>query len=197
MSTYSGSMYVRLRSYGNYHGRGWLAAEEYAGSISYGGESYGMNYLTGIALANSGRSAERAYINVKSENYLLPYYMGLGNAGYVVQSSDVKYIGDTSYIYAVDYIPYDYIAEGAVYGRLGNYYTQEAAYSQFVYGNYLTVPTATAQYLNALIAEQGLEEASLAKIGVALVRRAAKDGERKELIAALEKMIEEYKREEM
>ena len=155
MSTYSGSMYVRLRSYGNYLGRGWLASEEYAGSISYGGESYGMNYLTGIALANSGRSAERAYINVKSENYLLPYYMGLGNAGYVVQSSDVKYIGDTSYIYAVDYIPYDYIAEGAVYGRLGNYYTQEAAYSQFVYGNYLTVPTATAQYLNALIAEQG------------------------------------------
>ncbi len=52
-------------------------------------------------------------------------------------------------------------------------------------------------YVSALIAEQGLEEASLAQIGVALVRKAAKDGERKELIAALEKMIEEYKREEM
>ncbi len=31
-------------------------------------------------------------------------------------------------------------------------------------------------YVSALIAEQGLEEASLAQIGVALVRKAAKDG---------------------
>ena len=152
-STYSGSAYFRLLSYGDYTGKGWEQAEAYSHLLE-GGYSY--NYLTGAALREAGFATASAEVEMLTGDYLLPYYLYLASDGnYAAQTSDVWYQGDTSEIYTVPYVPYEYIWDGAqVFAQDSKYYAAEQAYRAFVYENYLSVPASTRAYLQTIIAEQ-------------------------------------------
>ena len=152
-STYSGSAYFRLLSYGDYTGKGWEQAEAYSHLLE-GGYSY--NYLTGAALREAGFATASAEVEMLTGDYLLPYYLYLASDGnYAAQTSDIWYQGDTSEIYTVPYVPYEYIWDGAqVFAQGSKYYAAEQAYRKFVYENYLSVPASTRAYLQTIIAEQ-------------------------------------------
>ena len=60
LSSADGQMYMRLKSFGDYDGQRWGEAQEYTQWLD---GAYSMNYLTGIALEYSGRSAATAKIS--------------------------------------------------------------------------------------------------------------------------------------
>ena len=145
-------VYFRLLSFGNYNGGGWVYAPEY-GQLLDG--AYGMNYLTGIALSQAGYTSSQIAIEMKTHDYLLPYYMATGAGDYTVQTSDVWYKGDTSAAYSLPFYAYDYVRDGALTAGLGGYAAAEEAYRAFVYENYLTVRESARACMQAIIAEQG------------------------------------------
>ena len=145
-------VYFRLLSYGNYNGGGWVFAPEY-GQLLDG--AYGMNYLTGIALSQAGYTSSQIAIEMKTHDYLLPYYMATGAGDYTVQTSDVWYKGDTSAAYSLPFYAYDYVRDGALTAGLGGYAAAEEAYRAFVYENYLTVRESARACMQTIIAEQG------------------------------------------
>lgn len=152
-----GTVYLRINSYGVYNGKGFGVATEYDGKLE---GNYGLNYLTGIALANSGAQKYRATITPKPSSgffgYVLPYYLST-DSGCALQESDVYYNGDISKSYSVEFYDYTFTGESTKpSGGLGKYTDAEAAYREFVYtagGQYLTLPENTLQYINTIISE--------------------------------------------
>lgn len=152
LSEIDGQVYLRLKSFGDYYGASWAQAPQYSELLD---GKYSLTYLTGAALAAAGYVSYEISIEQFTNDYLLPYYMAMGDFGYDVQASDVLYSGDVSSIYSLEYYMYDYVKEGAPEVGLGAYASAEEAYRQFVRQNYLSVPQSTLQYLSGIISAQG------------------------------------------
>ena len=169
----SANIYMRLLSFGNYNGGGWVYAPEY-GQLLDG--AYGMNYLTGAALAEAGYTSSQIAVEMYTHDYLLPDYMAMGAGNYEVQTSDVWYKGDTSAAYSLPFYAYDYVRDGALTAGLGGYAAAEEAYRAFVYENYLTVRESARACMQAIIAEQGFradDPAIVAKVAAYIQNAAA------------------------
>ena len=151
-SEIDGRVYLRLMSFGNYGGKDWAEADECPYLLD---GAYSMLYLTGIALERSGGESAQMRIESLSRDYLLPCYPDTDPFNYTIQTSDVRYQGNTGSIYELYYFPYDYLSQGAVSPDLGSYADTELKYRQFVRQNYLQVPGSTLAYLNMVIATQG------------------------------------------
>ena len=153
MSSQAGQMYFRLLSFGDYNGKGWGQAEEYGELL---GGIYSMNYLTGISLGQSGKTAASVEISTYTSDYLLPYYLKMGKGySYEVQTSDVFYESAIdARTYSLESYMYDYLTEGDIKPMLGEYAAAELAYRQFVKEHYLAVPQSTLAYLKTVIAEK-------------------------------------------
>ena len=167
------TVYLRAFSYGDYTGKGWTQAEEYDGLLS---GTFSLNYLMGVALAQAGCASSRVGIEVLAgKDYFLPYYTSLSRDGsYDIQTSDVIYSGDVSAAYTLDCFFYDVLQSGIPNAGLGGYIAAEESYRTFVKKQYLSVDGASSQllaYLDAVIAEQGLKDAS--KDVIALIAQAA------------------------
>lgn len=172
-----GEVYLRYMSYGGYTGKGWGSANAYPAAITANDwqghtTTYGMNYLTGIALS-SKLEYNRADIKlVNSSQYFLPYYLSTEALGYTVQSSDVIYTGNGTE-YSMFFYSYNYIADG---GRklnnvdLGELSGVEAKYREFVKQNYLAVPKSTLEYINGIIDEQAFRGLSVPEKIAAVAR---------------------------
>lgn len=146
-----GTVYLRMQSYGNYTGREWTGAVPYGKTLP-GGYSY--NYLTSIALRNSGAAEKSAHIT-DSILYMLPYYMGFNGYGaYDMPKSDTVYLSDLN-DYALSYYSITNSRNGyeALKGKLGEYAEYEEEYRKFVYKNYTKVDDKTRAYMEGLIAE--------------------------------------------
>ena len=169
----SANIYMRLLSFGNYNGGGWVYAPEY-GQLLDG--AYGMNYLTGAALAEAGYTSSQIAVEMYTHDYLLPDYMAMGAGNYTVQTSDVWYKGDASQVYSLPYYVYEYLENGAPTAGLGGYAAAEEAYRAFVYDNYLTVRESARACMQAIIAEQGFradDPAIVAKVAAYIQNAAA------------------------
>lgn len=141
------TVYLRLKSFGNYDGVKWSEAKEYP--KVYNG--YSFNYLTGIALQSAGYTPERISVAVYGTGYYLPYYMAEGNFDYDKQLSDVYHSGRTKN-YSLEYYSYDYLSEPLDTSLSG---TQINDYNAFVHSNYVAVPQSTKAYLQSVIEGQG------------------------------------------
>ncbi len=150
----SGRVYLRFMSFGDYNGQGWGEAKEYTVLLD---DAYSMNYLTGLALGESGYSA--VMMEIKSfSNYLIPYYTATAFGDYMIQTSDVKYTGDVSNSYTLSYYICD--ANGfktEVSSVPATYEQVEAAYRAFVYENYTYIDpdSSVAAYMKQIIADEG------------------------------------------
>lgn len=132
-STVSGKVYLRLMSFGNFTGQGFATATPYSLLLD---SAYSYNYLTGISLENAGFDPAFMEIQSFTDQYLLPYYLGLGKADYDLQTSDVYHTGEGMTEYALPY--YVYGGTGAGLPTMsGAYAAAELAYRSFVYQNYL------------------------------------------------------------
>ena len=146
----SGSIYLKIKSFGNYDGKGWSDAVEYGKTLV---ESFGFDYLTGSALKKAGIKDYGIEIRSETMQYFLPYYLSMADGSYDIQSSDVEYFGDPLETYSLKYYS-AFVSQISTLSGVKDacvYTEQEAAYRDFVYKNYLGVPTDTKEYLQKLI----------------------------------------------
>ncbi len=152
-SDISEKVYLRYKSFGNYDGTVWGQAQEYTGS------EYSMNYLPAFSLSGMGMTEHEMQITVYGSQYYLPYNIVLGSGNHAVQGSDVIYSGSTAAPYSLTYYSYHFQEDGMLsYTLSGNAAQAERVYRNFVYENYLYVPSSTAEYLRQVIAEQGFDK---------------------------------------
>jgi len=157
LSDKGGLMHLRQNSYGVYNGTtGWGSSLDY-GTTLPGGYSY--NYLTSFALKNFGVTERIAQIDLITENYMLPYYIGTSGNN-TVPGYDTHYTGIIEYDYTVSHYNLPTAALENIYslrGNLGEYTSYEQDYRDFVDLNYLDIPTSTKAYMLTVIAEQGFD----------------------------------------
>ena len=147
------SVYLREKSYGNYHGQYWSAATPYDKTLE---GAYGFTYLPATALENSGYLSSVMEIqNVTSTAYHMPYFTSMEEYRYDVQSSDVSFTGDGT-DYALYF--YDYNGYGLDLQSSDAYSLAEGAYRVHVYLHYLTIDTDTQSYMDGIIAAYNFDK---------------------------------------
>ena len=151
---YTGKLYLRYASKGNYTGQGWKNGQEYSEYIEISGKNYSLNYLAALicSAANSNKKWARITENV-SGMHVLPYYLEPGSDN---QTSDVKYTGSAT-AYTVYYYPSGSVDLSAM-TLPSEYATLEAAYKTFVYEKYLQIPDSTKTCLESIIKAQGFNK---------------------------------------
>ena len=152
---YTGKLYLRYASKGDYTGQGWKNGQEYSEYIEISGKNYSLNYLAALicSAANSNKKWARITENV-SGMYVLPYYLEPGSDN---QTSDVKYTGSAT-AYTVYYYPSGSVDLSAM-TLPSEYAALEAAYKTFVYEKYLQIPDSTRTCLENIIKAQGFNKA--------------------------------------
>lgn len=157
-SSENGAVYLRAWSYGNYNGKGWdHSIAPYSGLID---GRYSANYLTGIALENSGNTSYGMKIESLAGNYVLPTYMDAEKYNYAIQTSDTIYGGVVEGIYSVYYYNVNFTEEMKNITLPDAYREYEADYRKYVYNNYLDVPASTKAYLDIIIASNGFSKSN-------------------------------------
>ena len=158
-STKSGAIYLRLKSFGDFN----VSAKEWSEAIAYSellDGKYSYNYLSGIALKNTGLSSTRIDIeNFSSGQYFLPYFLDTYDSNYDIQTSDVIYTGNTEEIYSLYYYLYSGYYTG-IKADLGEYADEELRYRQFVKDNYLYVDENLKAYLQKIIDQNRFDPSS-------------------------------------
>ena len=143
-----GAIYLKTESFGDYDGKGWATAEQYSELID---GKYSATYLTYDALKNTDTVHE---IKIKSMlgMYALPYYLSNEHSIHEIQTSDVISKGDASDVYTVSYV------SGADKKQNVSkaYASFEKDYRSFVYNNYLGIDGETLDYMNRVIAKEGI-----------------------------------------
>lgn len=152
---YTGKLYLRYESKGDYTGQGWKNGQEYSEYIEISGKNYSLNYLAALicSAANSNKKWARITENV-SGMHVLPYYLEPGSDN---QTSDVKYTGSAT-AYTVYYYPSGSVDLSAM-TLPSEYAALEAAYKTFVYEKYLQIPDSTKTCLGNIIKAQGFNKA--------------------------------------
>ena len=160
-STKSGPVYLRMKSFGNFS----AASKSWTEATSYGvllDGKYSYNYLSGVALKNTGIESARIEIeNLMAGQYFVPYFPDMyDESTYDIQKSDVLYTGDSSDVYSLYYYLYSgyYIGINA---NLGEYSDEELEYRAFVYENYgQNNDRALDEYMLEIIEINGFNAAS-------------------------------------
>ena len=156
---YTGAIYLRETSYGDYTGTSFKAAEKYSSGFTYGSKTFGMNYMPTVLLQNRVKGYGMDITLKAAGAYSLPYFLSPDEDGTQIQNSDVKYSrkgSDRSY--SVDYYPYMYTSDNGakLSGTLeAEYASIEADYYAYVQEHYTKVPEATKAYLDELIEAKG------------------------------------------
>ncbi|MBO5262017.1 MAG: transglutaminase domain-containing protein [Clostridia bacterium] len=156
-STVSGSVYLKEMSFGDYNGQYFDLVSSYDKYID---DTYGMGYLTSLAIGNSGLVSQRMDMEFLSSRYFLPYYLDTAQGDYRVQKSDVFY-GDPACIDAsLYYYDYWYSSSNTLPSVPNEYKDAEAEYREYVYNTYLTMDghDKTREYLQGIIEEQGFKK---------------------------------------
>ena len=155
----TGPVYLRMKSFGDFDpdAKGWTEATEYDRLLD---GKYSYNYLSGIALRNTGFSSVRIDIeNLMYGQYFIPYFPDTYDANYDIQTSDVLYTGDVSEVYSLYYYLYSGYFTG-INASLGEYSDEELAYRDFVHANYLYVDPQLKTYMDDIIEFNGFNPSS-------------------------------------
>lgn len=151
---HDGVLYLRRQSFGDYTGSiNFAPATEYSGLLD---NTYSMDYLVGAGLLNRNVSSYKVRIEplYQEVGYVLPYYQSLIQTDiYQIQTSDVKNSGNLIPAYFPSYynVDYTYLKKG----YLADYADEETEYGQWVRSNYLSLPSATKEVVDAVISTQG------------------------------------------
>lgn len=151
MSDVSDSVYLKLKSFGDYNGKEWLESTPYSGLLS---GKYGMSYLVGSTLMEGGNAPCSIKIKSYTGSYVLPVYISTGDGEYTVQTKDNFNEGSESE-YTVPYFVYK--GYGSDITPTAAYSAEELLYRDFVYSNYLNIDKETADYMQSLIEREGFD----------------------------------------
>lgn len=144
-------VYLKLKSFGDYNGKGWNEATKYSYLID---DAYSMNYLSGAAIANQGEKAAGIEIISLTGQYFLPDYLAMGEYNYAIQTSDVYAHGNASEVYSLKY--YDYSEVMIERSVPIQYSMAEQQYASFVREQYLDLPNDTYEQISAFLDQNGI-----------------------------------------
>ena len=147
-SSTGGTIYLKLKSFGDYTGSGWLEADPYAVEI----DDFKIAFLTSKALEAAGRAEGYMRITSVYHQYVLPYYtskLGIEN-----DTNDVRPLGDASSQYNLNYYSWNYTPGLTVPEEYAEY---EKAYSEYVHSKYLTIDDQTLSFMQGIIEKQGFD----------------------------------------
>ena len=155
-STKGGFIYLRVKAYGDYNGKGFDESPSATNYFNYRTESQcNFNFWTSVILSRSGYSMNTLTVT-EATQYMLPYYMTFGG-NYtmpVYNTEDYGAISSTS-SYTVPYYDYSYEKNGT--SGLNRYsVSQSSSYTSWVKNNYLDIPTTTKNNILAYVEEYGL-----------------------------------------
>ena len=148
-------IYLRETSYVEFDGLYGTQAPAYPKKLPGG---YTYDYLTSLALANSGFSAHTAELRNMTE-YLLPYYPfgGPETSGPETESDAVNGTLNAP-SYSMQYYTIDIAQSQYLKGSLpSQYQANESEYRQFVYDTYLSLDSETRSYMMNIIYEQDFD----------------------------------------
>lgn len=177
-----GIIYLRMTSYGNYNGQGWLPATPYTGTLTGG---YSPNLLPSVALKTLGLVSKRTLRFSGMRIAMLPYYTEPGGSNPTV-GSDTDYTDALGRSYDITYYPVgDPLTLLSAYHKapaylkpllLGAHADRERDYREFVHEQYLTLDSETRAFMETIIAEQGFDPADSNVVGqvAAYIRKAAR-----------------------
>lgn len=181
MASTSGTLYLRMASYGDYNGKGFDAATPYNGTLSGG---YTLNYLPAAVLQYLNLTEKHTVYFKDMQAFMLPYYMEIGGSAPVV-GSDTRYDLTVGPTYTASYYsvedPYTLLeAFGNVPAALkplilGSYSSAEQKYRSFVYDHYLSIDRETLTFMKQIISAQGFNasDPTVIRDVAAYVRNAA------------------------
>ena len=140
----SGSVYLKIMSFGDYSYDGWDATPTFYESLN---SKTNPMYLSSKALENDRYTSYEILIEYEDNqlSYLLPYYTIDGP-----ENMPSDYIIDPGRqdSYVLNYIPYTYSSSNHISLKGTEYEALEAEYYEFVKDNYLSLPAST--YLKML-----------------------------------------------
>ena len=142
-SDYTGTVYLRQESFGNYTENTWTVATPYSKKLF---DEYNYNYLTTLALKNAG--AEQRMLEIyDAKSYLLPYYPALyGDYGFY--DSDTVYSSVRERYTVPFYAISDFVADQSkIRDNMEEYSTLMTEYRDFVRSNYLDVDSDVKAYI--------------------------------------------------
>ncbi len=146
-------LYLKLKSFGDYDGQGFIDAVEYGDTLD--GDS-GMNYLAGTVLYGT---CDLVTVDIQSftGQYFLPDYIALSdNYEY---SSDVMVQTKVKAPYTVECYDYSDVQIHSSASAIRYAYRDAAnAYSNFVKSNYLHLPSATETAVRQYLYEKGVRD---------------------------------------
>ena len=137
------TVYLKIKSFGDYSGNAWGEAEEYDKLLNSG---LSASYLSSLAINKTD-----SVIEIKSftDQFFLPYYMSYTDfKNHNIQTSDVAFSGSTEYIYSVAYGRFDY---QKVFGLSSVHQPYEREYRSFVESQYLEIDDETRAYMDKII----------------------------------------------
>ena len=147
----TGTLYLKSMSYGEYNGKGFLAATAYDPLIL---DYASAQYLTAFALKNYGTPVSNVTIRSLYGQYILPYYATPDNLE--MQLSDIYVMGDASSEYHLMYF-----ARNDRWDRVSvpeELLAFEAEYRRFVYEQYTKIDGETNAYMQQIIKAQGFDK---------------------------------------
>ena len=144
------NIYLKTESFGDYNGQGWEQASSYSELID---DKYSAIYLTYDALKKGSYDIHEIKIKSLTDVYVIPYYLSNEHNLHEIQTSDIISEGDASDVYTVSYIR----AEEKKLGISKEYSQFEKEYREYVYNNYLGIDSETLDYMNRIIAEEGIK----------------------------------------
>ena len=180
MTDYNGTLYLRMMSFGDYNGQGFVTAPTYGSTVN----GYSLNYLPSAVLQSLGISDRYTAQFESMADFMLPYYMEIGGIGPVVRS-DTVYTSSVGSDYSVTFYNtantfallelFHEVPDNMKPYLLGNYSAAEQRYSGFVYDHYLSIDQETLTYMEEVIRTQGFSasDASIIKDVALYVRHAA------------------------
>ncbi len=152
-SSYTSDIYLKLKSFGDYNGKGFSDAEEFTGTIDGG---YGMNYLAGYSLKQGGTS-RKVTLDIKSftGQYFVPDYVFAGEDA--LRMGDIMVNGTTGASYSVECYDvqsnYFFYGESSFYGTDGQ---TVSSYNKHVKETYTKLPSETKSKALSFLATKGI-----------------------------------------
>ena len=154
------SVYLRIKSYGNYDGSHWSEATPYTQLID---GKYPASYLGVRMLEESKATSAMIVLAVNSKNpvQVLPQYMVTNyshsnvNEAPIIPANDVSF-EQNSGLYVSYMYNYNDISVKA-FEPVSKYAIYEAKYRNFVYDNYLDVNEDVMVYMQTIIDAQGFD----------------------------------------
>lgn len=149
----SETFYFRDLSWGNYDGNGWSGGVPHDVMIS----TNPLRFAS-FALAESGRSVIPIQVDYLRNQlpYLLPYHAM--NA--LLMADDIHVSGNTAGILDFDVIVYFYNGSDSIQLQNASLASEELAYRDYVYRNYLSLPDSTRAGMLVLATQNGLDPSS-------------------------------------